>query len=50
MCVCVCVCTLQYRERGPDRLLFVDRLLDGKTEDGTSYYEFLSHTNRQLVK
>jgi protein transport protein SEC24 len=44
------VSLLVIRERGPKRLLFVDRLLDGKTEDGTSYYEFLSHINRQLGK
>ena len=38
------------RERGHKRLLFVDRLLDGKTDDGTSYYEFVSHILRQLGK
>ena len=50
LCVCVCVSVCLYRERGHKRLLFVDKLLDGKTEDGTSYYEFISHILRQLGK
>ena len=45
------VCVIFYsRERGPKRLLFLDGLLDGKTEDGTSYYEFISHILRQIGK
>ncbi|CAI8053137.1 Protein transport protein Sec24B [Geodia barretti] len=38
------------RERSQKRLLFVERLLDGKTDNGTSYYEFISHILRQLGK
>ena len=38
------------REGGPQRLQFLEKLFDGKTEDGTSYFEFISHINRQLGK
>ncbi|XP_019861667.1 PREDICTED: protein transport protein Sec24A-like [Amphimedon queenslandica] len=41
---------LVIREDGPHRLLFINYLIDDKTEDGTSYYEFLSHISRQLTK
>ena len=38
------------REDGPHRLLFIDRLVDDRTEMGTSYYELLTHIARQQGK
>jgi len=38
------------REDGPHRLLFIEKLVDDRTEVGTSYYELLSHIARQLNK
>ena len=45
----IILCSL-LREDGPQRLLFINYLLEDKTEDGTSYYELLSHVARQLNK
>lgn len=42
--------SLLLREDGPHRLLFIERLIEDRTEFGTSYYEFLTHINRQLSK
>ena len=39
-----------YREDGPHRLVFIERLVDDHTELGTSYYELLTHIARQLNK
>ena len=54
VCVCVCVCVCVFvsplREDGPHRLLFIERLVDDRTEVGTSYYELLSHIVRQQNK
>lgn len=41
---------LVIREDGPHRLQFIDKLVEDRTEHGTSYYEFLTHVNRQLSK
>jgi len=38
------------REDGPHRLLFIENLVEDRTDFGTSYYEFLTHINRQLSK
>ena len=43
----MCVC---FREDGPHRLLFINNLIEDKTEDGTSYYEFVSHIAKQITK
>ena len=45
-----CVCFVSIREDGSQRRLFVNKLLEDKTEDGTSYYELLSHVARQINK
>ena len=45
----MCVC-FPLREDGPHRLLFIERLVDDRTEVGTSYYELLSHIVRQQNK
>ena len=42
--------SLLFREDGPHRPLFIERLVEDRTEFGTSYYEFLTHINRQLSK
>ena len=39
-----------FREDGPHRLLFIDKMIDDRTDYGTSYYEFLTHVSRQLSK
>ena len=43
-------CGFCFREDGPHRLLFIDKMIDDRTEYGTSYYEFLTHISRQLSK
>jgi protein transport protein SEC24 len=41
---------LVIREDGPHRLSFINRLVEDKTEDGTTYYEFISHVAKQFTK
>ena len=43
-------CFSVFREDGPHRLLFIEKLVDDRTEMGTSYYELLSHIARQQSK
>ena len=37
-----------FREDGPYRLPFINYLIEDRTEDGTSYYEYLQHISRQI--
>ena len=41
---------LVIREDGPNRLQFINKLVEDRTDYGTTYFEFISHLQRQLSK
>lgn len=48
MCDFLCLVLNSYREDGPHRLLFIEKLVEDRTDYGTSYYELLTHIGRQI--
>lgn len=39
---------LMHSDSSPDRRLFIEHLLDDRSESSTSYYEFLQHLRSQV--
>lgn len=49
-CVSMAYVFVYFREDSSLRKRFINKLVQDKTDDGTSYYELLSHVARQINK
>ena len=45
-----CLCFYVTREDSPDRILFIENLLEDRTESTMAYHEFLTFIQKQLEK